>query len=77
MEREDRNSKSKVYKSFKGSLHIAMGGIYIVVGCSMIILKALITMPLSTPVAYMGGGLFLLYGAFRVWRGVMDMRNRY
>ena len=76
MNNELRNNKSRVYNSFRGALHIAMGGIYVVLGCATIYLKAFITVALSTAVAYIIGGLFLLYGIFRVWRGFIDMRNR-
>lgn len=78
MDSELRNKKSRVYNSFKGVLHIAMGVIYIVLGCATIYMKAFLTVEISSAaVAYIIGGLFLLYGAFRLWRGLTDMRRQY
>lgn len=70
---EDRNKRSKVYGNFRGSLHIAMGGLYLAVGIATIYLKSFIIFPLPAAAAYIVGGLFVLYGAFRIWRGWTDM----
>lgn len=76
MEREDRNNKNKVYNSFRGSLHIGMGGIYLAIGASVIYFKSFGVMELNDLTAYAIGGVLLLYGAFRVWRGWMDLKQR-
>lgn len=76
MEREERNKKSSVYTGFRGSLHIGMGGIYLAIGISVIYFKSFGVMELNDLTAYVIGAVLLLYGAFRVWRGWTDLKQR-
>lgn len=73
---EERNKGSRGYKGFKGSLHLGMGGLYLVVGTAVIYFKAFGAMVLSAGIAYAIGISMLLYGAFRIWRGWMDLKHR-
>lgn len=75
MEREDRNKKNSVYNSFKGSLHMGMGVIYIVLGVSVVYFKSFGVMELKEIVAYIIGFVMVLYGSFRLWRGWMDLKR--
>lgn len=73
---EERNEKGKGYKNFRGSLHIGMGGLYLVIGGAVIYFKAFGAMALSAGVAYTIGAAMILYGGFRIWRGWMDLKYR-
>lgn len=75
MDREDRNNKSKVYNSFRGSLNMGMGVIYLAIGVSVIYFKSFGVMELSNMVSYIIGAVLLLYGSFRLWRGWMDLKS--
>lgn len=73
---DDRNKQGKTFSNFKGSLHIGMGGLYLVMGAAVIYLKAFGAMVLSAGIAYTIGVMMILYGGFRVWRGWVDLKNR-
>lgn len=73
---EDRNARAKGFINMKGVLHIGMGGVYIALAIAVIYFKSFGAMPLSSLMAYTIGSVMLLYGGFRVWRGLMDMKQR-
>lgn len=72
---DERNARGKSYSNFRGSLHIGMGGLYLVMGSAVIYFKAFGVMVLPSIVAYAIGISMLLYGAFRIWRGWMDLKQ--
>ena len=72
---EERNMRNRNYMRFRSTLHIGMGMFYIVVGTLILYVKYFGAMELPTGVAYALGSLMLLYGIFRLWRGLTDMRN--
>jgi len=76
MNPEERNERSKGYKNFRGSMHIGMGGVYLVIGSAVIYYKHFGALELSGAMAYSIGAAMLLYGGFRIWRGWMDMKQR-
>ena len=58
----------KAYNYFAASVHLAMGILYIIFGVFLMFVpqgKALLEDPLN----YIVGGPFMLYGAFRIYRG--------
>ncbi|HQE11584.1 MAG TPA: hypothetical protein PLQ78_02430 [Flavipsychrobacter sp.] len=57
-------------------LHFGMGVVYLVIGFMVLYIKYFGTMALSSGIAYALGSLLLLYGAFRIWRGITMMRQQ-
>ena len=72
MEREEIG-QSKSYKNVRAVLHIGMGGIYVLFGVIIATYKNFVTMELGTGMAYAIGGLMIVYGCFRLYRGFADM----
>jgi hypothetical protein len=75
MNYEERNESNKGYQRFRATMHIGMGVFYIVIGLSVIYIKYFGAMELPSGFAYVLGSLMLLYGIFRVWRGIADMKQ--
>jgi uncharacterized membrane protein HdeD (DUF308 family) len=75
MNLEERNERGGAFGSFKATLHLGMGAVYIVVGCLVLYVKYFGTMELSTGLAYSIGTLMLLYGVFRIWRGIVAVKE--
>lgn len=63
------------YERMQMPLHIGMGFVYIIFGILILYIKYFGTMQLSAGLAYALGGLMLLYGVFRLWRGFSMMRQ--
>ena len=70
MERENGIEQNKTYRSFRTSLDMGMGVIYVLCGSMVIYGRYFGTMELNAKVAYIVGGLMAAYGVFRVYRGV-------
>lgn len=74
MNYEENSRKSKTYRNFRGSLHIGIGMLYLAIGGASIYFKKFFgTFELDLWITYLLGGLLLLYGLFRIWRGWRDM----
>lgn len=76
MNHQERNERGGVMLRFRATMHIAMGVLYLVLGVSIIYMKAFGTLDLDPPWPYVVGGLMMLYGAFRLWRGMADLKLR-
>jgi len=72
---EERNEKGKIYNNFRGSLHMGMGAVYIALGVAVMYYRVFGTIELPLAVSVTLGVAMLLYGAFRIWRGYMDLRQ--
>jgi len=57
-------------------LHLGMGFLYIVIGLMVLYIKYFGSMALSSSIAYFLGSMLLLYGCFRIWRGITMMRQQ-
>jgi hypothetical protein len=68
-------SGSNNYRNVRSVMHIGMGGIYLLFGGIIIAYRNFVTVQLSAAMAYGIGGLMVLYGAFRLYRGFADMRQ--
>lgn len=71
---EERNKSNDSIIRFRATMHLGMGTIYIVLGLIVMYVKAFGTMALSATFAYILSGFMVLYGAFRIWRGIADFR---
>lgn len=74
MSHEDRSGK--IYSHFRTSLDLGMGVLYLVISGMILTLKYFGSMALGNNLAYALGGLMFLYGLFRIYRGVMGLRNK-
>lgn len=59
---------------FRAMLNLIMGTVYILLGIVVMIYQYFGSFELGPVLAYFLGGLFILYGAFRIWRGVQEMK---
>lgn len=74
MNYEENNRRSKTYRSFRGSLNIGIGMLYLTIGAVSIYFKKFFgTFQLDLTLTYTLGGLLIVYGLFRMWRGWSDM----
>lgn len=70
MNLDERIEQSATYSSFRTSLDIAMGAIYIILGVILVSLRQFGALELSTTSAWVLGAAMVLYGAFRIYRGI-------
>jgi len=71
MNLDERMTESKTYKSFRTSLDMAMGTIYVIIGIALFALRHFGTVELSASMAYILGTVMVLYGVFRIYRGTV------
>lgn len=76
MSPDDENRRSPVYGRFRATMHIGMGAVYLVLAAVVVYYSYFGMIPLSPGSSYAISGLMLLYGAFRIYRGIAGMRQR-
>lgn len=76
MSYDERNESTHGFTRFRSTLHLSMGILYLIFGSAVIYLQKFGNLALPGIMAYAVGGLMLLYGVFRIWRGLRDMRER-
>ena len=76
MDYEDRNRKTPNWQRVRAMQHIGMGAVYLIIAVLLFYVKTFGTIELSTGVAYALGGLLLVYGVFRIWRGFVELRAK-
>jgi len=72
----EENNERGPYRSFRHTLDLGMGVLYIVIASAILSLKYFGTMELSSTFAYILGGLMFLYGVFRIYRGIQGIRSK-
>jgi hypothetical protein len=72
---QEEMSSNRNYRNVRAVMHLGMGGIYILFGTIIAMYKNFVTVELSPAMAYGVGGLMIVYGAFRLYRGFADMRE--
>lgn len=72
---ERQQSSNGTYSRFQSTLNIGMGLVYLIVGFTIVYMKIYGVVPLEPALAYALGGLMIVYGLFRLWRGFMDIRR--
>ena len=75
MDHEDRNRKNRSWQRFRATQHIGMGIFYLIAGSIVLYIKYFGYMALSPGAAYTLGSLMVVYGIFRIWRGIKDTRE--
>lgn len=76
MSYDDQRESSHGFSRARSVLHISMGVVYLILGCFVLYLQRFGGLALPGVLAYLVGGLMLLYGGFRIWRGWRDMQER-
>lgn len=76
MSYSERPERSNTYERMKGTLHLTMGVFYLMAGTLVLYIKYFGAMELSAGVAYTLGTMMIVYGAFRVWRGFVAMKQK-
>jgi hypothetical protein len=66
--------KERGYQRMRASMHLGMGAFYLLAGGFLIYGKYFGAIEFSETVAYALGALMVIYGIFRVWRGVQGLR---
>ncbi len=61
---------NKTYRSFRTTLDMGMGVIYMLFGCMVVYGRYFGTIELDAKIAYIIGGLMVFYGIYRLYRGL-------
>lgn len=69
---ENRNTDTP--PKWRAWLHIAMGIVYLLFAVAVFSFKKFGNIDLSEFTVYGMSGLLCLYGLFRIWRGISDLR---
>ncbi|HRO41382.1 MAG TPA: hypothetical protein PL009_01015 [Flavipsychrobacter sp.] len=72
----EENNRNKGMQRFQASMHLGMGIVYLIFGVLVIYVRYFGAIELSAGVAYTLGGFMILYGLFRIWRGVAFFKQR-
>jgi len=72
----DANNREKGMQRFQAIMHLSMGAIYVIFGALVVYIRYFGAMELSAGIAYTLGGFMVLYGLFRLWRGMTFFKNR-
>ncbi|MBC7554046.1 MAG: C4-dicarboxylate ABC transporter [Taibaiella sp.] len=76
MSSEDKFERGQPYSWFRISLDMGMGILYMVLAGGIIYTKHFATIELSKGLMYAMSGMLVFYGAFRIYRGLVEIRNR-
>lgn len=76
MNLDERMEQSRTYSAFRTSLDIAMGSIYVILGVFVGIVRSFGTVELPTTYAWALAAIMLLYGGFRIYRGLVVIWSR-
>lgn len=74
MATEERKKGEQGYTKLRAMQHIAMGIVYLILAGFMFYLKKFGAIELGTWMAYTLGFILVLYGGFRIWRGIVEMK---
>lgn len=73
---DERMEQSSTYSAFRTSLDVGMGAVYIIMGIAVFSLRYFGTVELPAATAYVLGGILVLYGGFRIYRGMSVIWRR-
>jgi hypothetical protein len=74
-QRPSENKPRSNYEKMQIPLHFGMGSVYLLFGLLIVYVKYFGSMQLSAGVAYVLGSLLILYGGFRIWRGISLLKQ--
>ena len=76
MSSEEHSRKTPRWERIRAIQHIGMGIVYVIIAALLFWVKTFGTIELSKGVAYALGSLLLIYGVFRIWRGVKELNAK-
>jgi threonine/homoserine/homoserine lactone efflux protein len=68
------NNKPGFKFTFRAIMHMAIGVLYIILASYLFKVQKFGTVELGAAASYGLGALLLVYGGFRIWRGIQDAR---
>ena len=69
-------SSNRGLRTFQAGRHIVMGILLIILAWAMVAYRKFGELELSTMTAYVLGGILVIYGLFRIWRGTRELKER-
>lgn len=69
------NNYSDNVPKWRSWMHVAMGLAYLLFAAFVFSVRKFAQFDLGTGGAYGLSGLLMVYGIFRIWRGITDLRN--
>ena len=75
MSQEDSRQQNAAYSNFSIARGIGMGILYIVLGSGVAYTKQFAVIELGSGVAYTLCGILFLYGGFRIYRGIVELKS--
>ncbi|MCF8449738.1 MAG: hypothetical protein K9G49_07700 [Taibaiella sp.] len=77
MNLDERTEQNNSFSTFRTSLDVGMGVVYVVLGIVVFSMRYFGTLELPASSAYVLGSVMILYGVFRIYRGIVAiMRKR-
>ena len=76
MSYEESNERKRSRRGFRTPLDIGMGLIYTVIGGMIMIFKSFGNMPINPILAYLLGGMMVVGGGSRLYRGMKDVLQK-
>lgn len=73
---DERMEQSRTYSAFRTSLDIGMGAIYVIIGIVVFSIRYFGVVELSDTQAWILGSAMVLYGGFRIYRGMVAIWRR-
>jgi hypothetical protein len=70
----NNNKRAPVRFRFRATLNIAMGILYLILGAAVATMRKFGAVDLKPALAWGFCILLVLYGVFRVWRGIQDLK---
>lgn len=76
MNLDERTEQNNSFSTFRTSLDVGMGVVYVVLGIVVFSMRYFGTLELPASSAYVLGSVMVLYGAFRIYRGIVAIMRR-
>jgi len=76
MNLDERTEQNNSFSTFRTSLDVGMGVVYVVLGIVVFSMRYFGTIELPAASAYVLGSVMVLYGAFRIYRGIVAVMRR-
>ena len=70
MSYEESNERKRSRQSFRTILDVGMGIFYVVIGALVLLFKSFGTLQIPPVIAYILGGMMVIGGGFRFYRGL-------
>jgi hypothetical protein len=73
---EDQSTERSGYSKFRVAMDVVMGVIYLGLAGFVWYKKQFGVIELYSGVVYAMSGMLVLYGSFRIYRGIIELRNQ-